>query len=256
MKEWILAATSKPEARARLICFSYAGVGAAAYRGWGEAAPQDLEICTIQLPGRENRLREKPFAAISELVGSIVQAVRPWTDDIPFAFFGHSLGALVAFETARALRRSQDPLPSVLFVSASRAPQLPWPHPHVRHLDDVALLTEVHRRYGSVPDVIISDAELREIFTPALRADMSLIETYTYQEETPFDFPIIVFGGNADPMVSYEALAQWEAQTTGPFRRRILPGDHLFLQTGRQALLDDITTSLGVHVPSATSASK
>jgi medium-chain acyl-[acyl-carrier-protein] hydrolase len=250
--DWISAATPRPEARARLFCFSYAGAGTAAYRGWGDAAPEALEVCTIQLPGRENRLRETPVSSLSELVRTIVQAVQPLTS-IPYALFGHSLGAIVAFETARELRRLNAPQPEALFVSASRAPQLPWPHPPVRHLDDVALLTEVHRRYGSVPEVIIADAELRELLTPALRADMSLVETYDYQEEVPFTFPLMVFGGNADHMVSHEALAQWETQTLGTFRRRILPGNHLFLQTGRQALLDDIATTLGVHPSLAAS---
>jgi medium-chain acyl-[acyl-carrier-protein] hydrolase len=242
---WIVAVKPKPEAAARLFCFSHAGAGSASYRGWGDDAPEGLEVCTIQLPGRENRLREAPFTSLSALARALADAIQP-VNDRPFAFFGHSLGATIAFETARELRRSGNPLPATLFVSASRAPQLPWPHPPVRHLNDVDLLTEVHRRYGSVPEVLFDDVELRELLTPTLRADMTLIETYRYEPEAPFDCPVIAFGGDEDRMVARSALDQWNDQTSGHFRLRILAGDHLFLQSRRQELLEDIGGALGL----------
>ena len=133
-----------------------------------------------------------------------------------------------------------------LFVSASRAPQLPWPHPPVRHLDDRALLTEVNRRYDSVPDVILADEELVRLLTPALRADMALVETYGYEAEAPFDFPITAFGGDADRMVRRSELEQWSAQTSAAFRLRMVSGGHLFLQANRSELLSDVRNTLGL----------
>lgn len=252
---WISATLSRPDAQQRLFCFSYAGAGAAAYRGWSTDAHEGLDICAIQLPGRENRLRETPLHSIRELVESIAKAILPLLDR-PFAFFGHSLGALLAFETARELRRVGAASPTTLFVSACRAPQLPWPHPPVRHLEDLDLLTEVNRRYGSVPSVILADAELRGLLTPALRADMTLVETYTYIEEMPFAFPIVAFGGDTDPMVSHEALAQWNLQTTDEFQHHTVTGDHLFLQTARQTLLNNIERSLGLGTRDVSPAAR
>jgi medium-chain acyl-[acyl-carrier-protein] hydrolase len=232
-------ARPKPQAAVRLLCFSYAGVGASAYRGWGESAPPELELRFVQLPGRETRLREPAIASMDHLVPPLVHALEPATTDRPYALFGHSLGSLLAFETARALRRLGAAPPVALFVSASRAP-----HPPIRHLDDVALLAEVHRRYGSVPNVLIEDEELRELLTPALRADMSLVETYRYEAEAPFDFPIVAFGGEQDPTVGAAALEEWKHHTTGPFRRSAVPGDHLFLQSQRTTLLNAIAATL------------
>jgi medium-chain acyl-[acyl-carrier-protein] hydrolase len=242
---WIVAAGSKPEATVRLFCFSHAGAGGAAYRGWGGAAPLELEVCTVQLPGRENRLREAPFTSLTELVKALTDSLQS-TNDRPFAFFGHSLGAIIAFETVRQLRRSGGPLPTTLFVSASRAPQLPWPHPPVQHMGDLELLNEVHRRYGSVPSLILEDVELRQLLTPALRADMTLIENYHYEMEAPFDFPIVAFGGDIDSMVGRSEIERWNEQTSKSFKLRMLDGDHLFLQTRCKDLLEDIGSALGL----------
>lgn len=243
--KWIVAPQIRAEVVARLFCFPHAGAGGAAYRGWSDAAPREVEVNTVQLPGRENRLREAPFTSLVELARALVDNL-PIGNDLPFAFFGHSLGAIIAFETIRQLRRSGKALPAALFVSASRAPQLPWPHAPVRQLGDVELLTEVHRRYGSVPEVILQDAELRELLTPTLRADMSVIETYRYEAEAPFEFPVVAFGGDTDRMVSPPELEGWREQTVGAFRLRMVAGDHLFLQSARGILLEEIGAVLGL----------
>jgi medium-chain acyl-[acyl-carrier-protein] hydrolase len=253
---WIVASGAKPEAVARLFCFSHAGAGVAAYRGWAEAASSRLEVCTIQLPGRENRLRETPSTSLEELASALADAIHSMSER-PFAVFGHSLGGIIAFETIRQLRRSGGAIPTALFVSASRAPQFPWPHSPVRHLGDLELLTEVHRRYGSVPEVILEDAELRQLLTPALRADMTVMETYRHEAEAPFGFPIVAFGGDEDRMVGRPDLEGWSEQTSGAFRLRMLAGDHLFLQTRRRELLDEIEGTLGLsHSQRLTASSR
>jgi surfactin synthase thioesterase subunit len=241
---WIVAAKPKPEAAKRLYCFSHAGAGGAAYRGWADAAPAWLEVCTIHLPGRENRLREPAFSSVREIVPPLVDALLA-IHDRPFAFFGHSMGAIVAFETARALRAGGHPMPEALFVSASRAPQLQWPHPPIRQLSDLELLAEVHRRYGSVPAIIMEDEELRALLTPTLRADMAAVETYSHGLDRVFEFPILAFGGDHDPMVGRPELEAWSEQTTGGFRFQMVPGDHLFLQAQRATLLAEVARTLG-----------
>ncbi len=240
---WLVVAGARPSARYRLICFSPAGTGAASFRGWAELAPPWLEICTVQLPGRETRLREAPIGDLEVLVPQVVAAIRPSLDR-PVAFYGHSLGSIIAFETARLLRRQGGPVPRAFFVGASRPPQLPWPDPPVRDLPDLELLQEVNRRYDSVPAVVMAEAELRELLTPALRADMSLIETYRYRPEMPFDFPLLVFGGDADRKVTAVDLAQWQDQTLGSFELRRFSDGHLFLLPRRRELVTAIAAVL------------
>ena len=134
---WLLRFAPRPQTGVRLFCFSYAGGGAALYRPWLDALSPDIELCAVQLPGRENRLREPPFASLTALVDALVPALRPHLDR-PFAFFGHSMGALVAFELARALRSRGDEQPSHLMLSGRRAPHLPETEASMRGLDDNA----------------------------------------------------------------------------------------------------------------------
>ncbi len=230
--------------RTRLFCFPHAGVGAAAFRGWFEAAAGSFVVSRVQLPGRENRFREPNAISISELVGPLAEALRPVLDE-RFVFFGHSLGATIAFEVARELRRTGGPLPAALFVAGRQAPQLPWRHPPIRHLDDMRLLHAVQDRYGSVPAVMLEDAELREVLTPTLRADLALVETYAYAAESPFDFPIAAFGGLSDAMVSKDDVDAWRAQTTGAFRTRMCQGGHLFVADQRDVLLQEMHDVVG-----------
>ncbi len=222
-----------------LFCFPHAGVGASAYRGWFEAAAGALSVVRVQLPGRESRLREPAQLALPVLVDELTEAVLPRLTR-PFAFLGHSLGATLAFEVARELRRRGAPLPRVLVVAARQAPHIAWRHPAICHLDDSALLIEVGRRYGSVPAIMLEDAELRGLLTPALRADLSLVETYSYAPEGPFAFPIVACGGIDDRMVARDEILAWSQHTTGEFRSRMFPNGHLFVSEQRDALLEEI----------------
>ena len=238
---WLVRPNPRPEAPIRLFCVPYAGSGAAAYRGWAENAP-GLDVAYVQLPGRENRLREKPFTSIAALVEALASELDTWIDR-PYALYGHSLGGIVAFELARALRpRHRDALH--LFVSASRAPHLPSPHADVRHLPDLALLEEVHRRYDSVPAQLMNDPELRELLVPCLRADLTLLETYQHAQAEPLACGITCFGAASDRVVSRDAIEPWSAHTQKDFKLNMIEGNHLFLQTARTSLLVAIQATL------------
>jgi medium-chain acyl-[acyl-carrier-protein] hydrolase len=223
-----------PQARLRLFCFPYAGSGTLSYRQWSARLPE-LEVTLVQLPGRERRLLELPMMDLDTLVKTLVAEILPYCDR-PFAFFGHSMGGLIAFELARSLRRCNHSQPLHLLLSGCRAPQLPLLHPPLHTLSDADFIQEL-RRYNGTPEAVLTNAELMQFFLPTLRADFTLIETYCYITEPPLDRPITVFGGLQDAEVEPEDLEAWRVHTTETFARHLLPGDHFFLNSDQALLL-------------------
>ena len=226
----------------RLFCVPYAGSGAAAYRGWAESAG-DLDVCYVQPPGRENRLGEAPFTSMDELVKALADGVEPLLDR-PYALYGHSLGGIVAFELARALRSRGRAEPTHLFVSASRAPQLPNPYEPIRHLADLPMLEEIHRRYDSVPIQVMQDPERRELVVPGLRADITMLETYRHSAAKPLACGITCFGATEDRAVTRDAIGEWSIHTQSKFELQMFEGGHLFLQNARSRLLSAVRAAL------------
>src|SRR5436305_4142907 len=161
-------------ARYRLFCFPYAGGGASVYYTWQASFPSEIEICPVQLPGREGRITERPFDDLPLLVQAITDVVLPYLE-IPFAFFGHSMGTLISFELARQLRRQQAPTPVHLFVAGHRAPQLPDPHPPTYHLPEADFVDSL-RRFNGTPETVLQHGELMQVMLAALRADMAIRE--------------------------------------------------------------------------------
>jgi medium-chain acyl-[acyl-carrier-protein] hydrolase len=160
--------------------------------------------------------------------------------DVPFAFFGHSMGALISFELARHLRRIHYPGPAQLFISAHRAPHLPDTNSSLHDLSDSALIDALSR-LGGTPQVILQHTELMKVMLPILRADLTLCETYVYISEPPLDCPIAVFGGEQDSMVSTQELQEWRNQTRSAFTLHMLPGDHFFLHSRQNLLLGTLS---------------
>ena len=228
LDRWIPFRKPDPQTRLRLICLPYAGAGALIFRKWSDALPPDIEVCPIQLPGRGTRLTEPPFTMLSCLVEALARVLDPLLDK-PFAFFGHSLGALIAFELARQIRRHHGVHPVRLFASAGRAPQIPHRTPPIHNLANKEFLAEL-RRLNGTPRELLDHEELMEVMLPILRADFALYETYLYSNEPPLNCPISAFGGVQDRRVSASDLEAWRSQTSASFSLRMFPGDHFFLK--------------------------
>ena len=239
---WIACRKPNPQARLRLFCFPYVGTGASIFRTWSDGLPPDVEVCPVQFPGRGTRLMETPFTQLSPLVQALAQGLAPLMDK-PFAFFGHSLGALVGFELARQLRRQSGVQPVRLFVSADRAPQAPRRHPPIHALPEPEFLLEL-RRLNGIPGKVFEDAEVMQIMLPALRADFAVYETYLYSTEPPLNCFISGFGGLQDQRVSRGELEAWCDQTSGSFALCMFPGDHFFLNTTQSRLLQVLSQEL------------
>lgn len=225
--KWIRRIEVRPEARWRILCFPYAVAGAGAYYGWGRIFPSDVEVGALQLPGREDRLSERPYCQMEPLIEAMVGAMLPWIEEKPCVFFGHSMGALIAFELARRL-----PLhgasAAFLFISGRPAPQISKENRLIHRLPNSGLIAEL-RKSGATPGSVLSEPELLEVILPIMRADYSLIETYRFHPEPLLDIPMTVFGGINDPEVAASELDAWRLTTKGYFSRFLFPGGHFYL---------------------------
>jgi medium-chain acyl-[acyl-carrier-protein] hydrolase len=233
--QWIKALTPNPRSRVRLFCFPYAGGNAAIFHDWTRALPPDVEVCAALLPGRGSRILEPPLTRLSAVVAHLADAITSYLDK-PFTFFGHSMGALTAFDLARRLRREVGVEPSHLFVSGCRAPHLTDPDPPVYDLPDPEFI-EYLRRLNGTPEEVLEKQELMTLIMPILRADFEAGSTYAYVEEPPLGYPVTAYGGLRDSMVWREHLAAWREHTTAGFALRMFDGDHFFIhQTGPQLI--------------------
>jgi medium-chain acyl-[acyl-carrier-protein] hydrolase len=225
--------------------FPFAGGSASAFRPWAEHFGAAFSVRAAQLPGRQNRAWDAPFERMADLAATLADEITATRGD--FVFFGHSMGALTAFEVARELRRRRARLPALLGVSATPSPDVRGQAPPVASLSDDDL-AESSRAGGGLPAEVMASEELLELVLPALRADLSLMDAYEYRPEPPLPVPLSIFGGLDDAMVAPDDLAAWRAQTTGRATVRMHPGGHFYLWEHGAAvvgqLLDDLEHAL------------
>ena len=232
---WLPYSALNPGANLRMFCFPYAGGGASVFHAWSGALTPRVEVCPVQLPGREHWMKQRPFTSLPELVRSVFDALVPHMD-APFVLFGHSMGALLAFELVRFLRREGAPQPRHIIVSGCRAPHVAEPERITYNLPEPELLEEL-RTLNGTPAGVLENPELMEILLPILRADFEIVETYEYSPEEPLSCPISVFGGLHDEKVEHRHLEAWREHTTSACSIRMLPGDHFFVRTAQADLL-------------------
>lgn len=247
---WFPLAKPDTDAHLRLFCFPYAGGGVSAFADWANRLGAGIDVCPARLPGRESRASESPIDRIDSMTEALLEALRPLLD-IPFAFFGHSMGAMIGFELARALRRGGEPMPSALFCAAARAPQFRTNHVPGPEPSEEEFLAELRRLEG-VPDEILENDELLRFLLPALRADSTLGRVYVYQDEPPLNCPIRAYVGSDDPRLSADVVEPWKEQTSASFAMRTLPGGHFFIRTAGgeflECLAHDIRTVTGMGI--------
>ena len=260
----------------RLYCLPFAGGGPSTYRLWPKSLPSDVEVVVIVLPGRDPRTRaasgELPPGSMAELVDAAHAEVLTAQRDnpLPFAIFGHSMGALVAYELTVAMERAAGTLaqitdatsaPAHLFVSGRRPPDELHEGERIHGLADEVFLDKMQRLYGGVPDAVRQEPELLALFLPGLRADVQVFETYAPLTDRRVQCPVRVYGGVDDRRPKPELLPGWQRLVEREISLRTFPGDHFYLNNARAELVADITahwnaaeaaSTPGSFVPDAT----
>lgn len=229
-------------AKMRLFCFHYAGAGASIFQNWIKLLPDEVELVAIQLPGREKRFHEPLISDVRQITTALTNELPPFLDK-PFAFFGHSIGALIGFDLARVLRQREMRQPELLIASGRNAPQVKLEVNNVHLLPDDEFAQTV-RDYNGMPEAIAQNEELLELLLPRLRSDIAIAETYTYNSEEPLDCRIVVFYGTEDPLVNDFGLQNWKEQTNGGVELDSFSGDHFFLHSAEKSVLDKICAEL------------
>lgn len=240
-----------PEAKLRLFCFAHAGGGAAFFFPWRRALAPDFDVRPILLPGRESRSREQPYRRIEDLLDPLCDALAHRIE-IPYALFGHSTGAIVAYEAARRLTEHAQRPPVALLVSGRRAPGLESSRPAYSQLPRRDLLLALQDLNGT-PEALLEHTELLDAMLPTLRADLELNEHYRHLAGSPLTCPITAYTGTVDKHVDHSELVAWHGRTSGRFTVRTFEGDHFYLKGDRpdvmRALAEDLGRALEASQP-------
>lgn len=245
---WLVRRPSRPEARLRLVCFGHAGSGPSAYARWGAVSPPEVDLWVVSLPGRETRASERPITRFGALISALAWHLGPALEP-PFAFYGHSLGALLAHGLALRLTRAGAPGPVWLGLGACGAPPAPREDPPLSSLPDEALLMALDRRYGGIPAAVRDDPDLRAFVLPPMRADLAVLESWALEPGPPLQMPCRAFTGHADPLIRAPEMRGWEDRVGGPLAWTALEGDHFFNRDPAAALriLADLRSDLATR---------
>jgi pyochelin biosynthetic protein PchC len=236
---WIRCFHPSSTSDVRLVCFPHAGGSAAYYFPLSRMLTPGIEVLAVQYPGRQDRRREECIDDIPDLADRIFDALSTWTDR-PLAFFGHSMGAILAFEVARRQQLRTGTAPQWLFLSGRRAPSRHRDDKvHLR--DDAGLLAEIRMMGGTDPRVF-DDPEIVSAILPMTRADLKAVETHVYTPGPALDCPVTALVGDRDPKTTVDEAAAWAGQAAGEFELRVFPGGHFYLDEHRS----DVATTISV----------
>ncbi|MDR1968207.1 MAG: alpha/beta fold hydrolase [Burkholderiaceae bacterium] len=240
---WLLRWRETQRPRLRLFCLPYAGGSATVFRTWAQALGSEIDVVGIQLPGRGSRRHEPSITNFDLLTALVTEVVESTAGTTRFAFFGHSMGALLSFEVARRMQGRGTRLPECLFVSGRAAPHLAPERPRRQLLDDADFVDELRRLEGTPPE-ILDDPELLSFLMPTIRSDFELLESWRFKHSLPLNTPLFALTGRNDSHVDVEAAADWDRWTCCSFELLIYPGGHFFLHKQEARLLRDISDRL------------
>lgn len=249
---WLVRSPT-PGPRMRLFCFPYAGGSAFNFTPWRDMLDRGVEICALQLPGRGSRIAEPPIRTMPALLKAVAPVIAQHSQ-LPFAFFGHSVGALIAFELARYLRLHGVDGPMHLFASGCHAPQFRSPSRRLNQLPDAEFI-EALREYNGTPREVLESRELMALMMPTIRADFALAEDYAYRSGPSLRASISVFAGTDEDNKGPGQVDGWRRETTGRCDVHWFDGGHFFIDTARAAVVAQLNAELArLHSPAMEDA--
>lgn len=245
-RPWTLFAKHLAGAGQRLLCLPFAGGGATAFRPWVQVlARAGIEVWPVQLPGRENRIGEPAIVDMNALVADLVRQFGPHLSCLPYAVFGHSMGAVVGYEFVREVRRQGLPEPAHLIISGRRPPHRPGPEPPAHALPRAELVAAI-RGLGGAGEELLANEAVVDLVLPTLRADLELAECWAWTPAQPLSCPVTVLAGESDSTAPAAELAAWSELCCGPFRLRTLPGGHFYQRAEPGLVITAVRETLAV----------
>jgi len=241
VERWLWRPLPRPGARLLLLCFPYAGGGPSAFHRWAEVLPAGVELLAVRLPGRHTRIDERPYDDWEELLHQLGRVVSAAVDR-PFALFGHSLGAMMAYELTRRLADGADATPHRLLLAGCRAPDVPLLLPAIHRLPDEEFTRNLSL-VSSTPPEVLADQHMMRLVRPLMRADLTLAETWPPVAPTPVHVPATAFAGRDDTVAPPWSTRRW-SRFVGPLTVHVLAGDHFFIRSGDGAFLELLAAEL------------
>lgn len=246
--KWFHINNSVEEAGLRLFCFPYAGAGASLFSSWRSYLPDNVELYALQMPGRENRFSEQHCTDMQYLVDHLIEEMQAMSD-LPFIIYGHSMGALIAYELTKQLSSKQLKLPSHLLVAGKMAPHFDDGLHQIHQLEDQQFISELHHRYGGLDDVI-NEPELLELIIPILKSDIQLIEQYTPEVNQLINVPISAIVGCQDQSVNKQGISAWRELSALDYSCDEVPGGHFFVKESFSILINRIINIIRPYLDS------
>ncbi|MEU9730616.1 alpha/beta fold hydrolase [Streptomyces sp. NPDC048002] len=235
--------------RFNLYCLPYAGCSARVFEGWKAYAPEFLNILPVELPGRGSRCTDNPISDLSGLLDDLSSAIDA-DGRVPYGIFGHSFGAIIAYELGRRMVSDGRPKPSTLVVSACRPPHLATPEVPIFDRPDRDFRKRLLEIRGTPPELLEND-ELMELYIPVIRADYSILDNYRPTSPAGIGCPIVALYGGADEEADGAVMEQWSAYTQSSFVKYEVSGDHFFLHSAEQEIVSRIASETLIGIPSA-----
>jgi medium-chain acyl-[acyl-carrier-protein] hydrolase len=237
--KWLVGPPASGTASLRLLCIPHAGGSPSAFRPWANLLPSGVELVVAQLPGRESRFSEPALKDIDAVVAGLNSAV-DHLPPLPLVMFGHSMGALIAYELAQKWQNNGRPAPVLLAVSGHGSPQNPRNYQNMLDPASEQFASQVASRYEAIPATILADPALLAFYLPLLRADFTIVTRYAPRNHAPLSCPLLALGGDTDAHLSTDALSPWQACTTGRCDVQVFSGGHFYLVQHAQAVLDTV----------------
>jgi len=232
-----------------LICFPFAGAGASYFNSWATPFKNSkIQLCGIQYPGRESRFHEPLISDISKLVSELSHQISEFAADIPFGFFGHSMGATIAHEVAISLSTDKQFQPTFMCLSGRNPPHTPKQSKDIDHLNDAEFIKEIEK-LGNLSPQLIDDPDLMKYFLPIMRNDASLLRNYRPLPSRKLACPLDVYGGDNDPCTNIQALSEWERYTTMDFNLEIFSGNHFFINRYKSEICERLQNRISQTQP-------